>query len=363
MAAMATSSVPLRSALAALPAYIPGRTVVGAIKLASNESPAPLLAEVQARVAEAVAAGNRYPDAGAIALREVLAGRFGVAVEQIAVGCGSVALCQQVIQAVADAGDEVLYPWRSFEAYPILTAVCGARSVQVALRPDQSFDLEAVIAGVTDSTKVIFICTPNNPTGAALSAPELTDFLDRIPTRVLVVVDEAYVEYNDTLDVMPAAALLERPNVILLRTFSKAYGLAGLRVGYAVAADPRVAAAVRQTGLPFAVSRVAQAAALASLEPDVEAQLLARVAEVVAERGRVSAELERVGYTVAPSRANFVWLPLGAATAQWAQACEDGGVIVRPFAGVGARVTVSTAQENDRFLEVAAAAALTFAGR
>lgn len=323
--------------------------------MASNESPAPLLPEVQARVAEAVAAANRYPDTTSMALREVLADRFGVAIDQIAVGCGSVALCQQVIQAVADAGDEVLYPWRSFEAYPILTAVCGARSVQVALRDDQSFDLDAVLAAVTDRTRVIFLCTPNNPTGTALSARELTGFLDRVPANLLVVVDEAYVEYNDLADAMPAATLLERPNVVLLRTFSKAYGLAGLRVGYAVAADAAVAQALRQTGLPFAVSAPAQAAALASLQPAVEAQLLARVADTIAERQRMYAELDRLGYPVVASRANFVWLPLGAVTLQWAQACQDGGVIVRPFADAGARVTVSSASDNDRFLEVAAA--------
>lgn len=359
MADMSASSIVLRPALATMPAYVPGRTVPGAIKLASNESPAPLLPEVQARVAEAVTAGNRYPDTASMALREVLAGRFGVAIEQIAVGCGSVALCQQVIQAVADAGDEVLYPWRSFEAYPILTAVCGARSVQVALRDDQSFDLDAVLAAVTDRTRVIFVCTPNNPTGTALSASELRGFLDRVPDTVLVVVDEAYVEYNDTPDLAPAAALLERRNVVLLRTFSKAYGLAGLRVGYAVAADAAVAQALRQTGLPFAVSVSAQAAALASLQPDVEAQLLARVADTIAERQRVYGELSRLGYPVVASRANFLWLALGSATVQWAQACQDGGVIVRPFADAGARVTVSSASDNDRFLEVAGALSST----
>ncbi len=342
-----------------MPAYVPGRTVPGLIKLASNESPAPLLPEVQARVAEAVAAGNRYPDTASTALREVLAGRFGIAIDQIAVGCGSVALCQQVIQAVADPDEEVLYPWRSFEAYPILTAVCGARSVQVPIRDDQSLDLDAVLAAVTHRTKVIFLCTPNNPTGAALSRSELMGFLDRAPRDVLVVVDEAYVEYNDTPDAAPASALLERPNVVLLRTFSKAYGLAGLRVGYAVAADPAVAQAVRQTGLPFAVSAPAQAAALASLQPDVEAQLLDRVSDTIAERERVYAELDRLGYPVVASRANFVWLALGSATVRWAQACQDGGIIVRPFADAGARVTVSSASDNDRFLEVAAALSST----
>lgn len=354
MPRMQPSSVSLRAALTALPVYVPGRTVPGALKLASNESSAPLLPQVQAAVAAAVAQGNRYPDNGVVALRELLAGRFGVTADQIAVGCGSVALCQQIIQAVADAGDEVLYPWRSFEVYPILTGICGATSVQVPLRPDQSIDLDALADAVTERTKVIFLCTPNNPTGTAVGAAELDRFLDRVPPSVLVVVDEAYVEYNDAPDRLSAQALLQRSNVLLLRTFSKAYGLAGVRVGYAVAADVAVARAVRHTGVPFAVSQPAQAAALASLEPDVEAELLARAGEVVVERGRVHAELCRLGYPVVASRANFVWLPLVSSTVAWAEACENAGVIVRAFADAGARVTVSTADDNTRFLEAAA---------
>ena len=354
---MSDSTVVLRSALTTLPTYVPGRTVAGAVKLASNESTAPMLPEVLARITAAAAQANRYPDASSSALVDALAAKFGVDPAQVAVGCGSVALCQQAIQTVADDGDEVLYPWRSFEAYPILTAVAGGQAVQVPLGDGQRFDLDALAAAVTARTRAIFLCTPNNPTGTALGRAEVAAFLERVPPRVLVVLDEAYREYVSDPSVVDGLTMLRYPNVVVMRSFSKAYGLAGLRVGYAIAADPAVAMALRRVGLPFAVSRVAQAAALASLEPTVEGQLFARVAEVVAQRSRVHAELVRLGYPATPSQANFVWLPLGEHTTDWARGCEAHGVIVRPFAGNGARVTVSDAADNDRFLSAAAALA------
>ena len=267
------------------------------------------------------------------------------------------ALCQQAIQAVADDGDEVLYPWRSFEAYPIMTAVAGARAVQVPLGDGQRFDLDALAAAVTSRTRLIFLCTPNNPTGTALGRADVAAFLDRVPPRVLVVMDEAYREYVSDPSAVDGVTMLRYPNVVVMRSFSKAYGLAGLRVGYAIAADPAVAMALRRVGLPFAVSQVAQAAALASLEPTVERQLFARVADVIAQRSRVHAELVRLGYPATPSQANFVWIPLGDHTTAWARGCEEQGVIVRPFGGNGARVTVSDAADNDRFLSAAAALA------
>lgn len=347
-------TVTVRPALRTLPAYVPGRTVPGAIKLASNETSYPLLPSVAARLTDVLSRANRYPDLSAAALTRVLAERFEVAEGQVAVGCGSVALCQQIVEAVAEADDEIVYPWRSFEAYPILTTVAHARSVQVPIRADQSFDLDAVAAAVTARTRVVFLCTPNNPTGTALRRDDLVAFLDSVPEDVLVVLDEAYREFVTDPDVPDGLTFLDRSNVLVLRTFSKAYGLAGLRVGYAVAADAAVARAIRQTQIPFAVSQLAQEAALACLEPEAEKQLLARVTEVVAERGRVHAELRRLGYPVTASQANFVWLPLGADTVRWAQSCEDHGVIVRPFADAGARVTIGTVEENDAFLAAAA---------
>ncbi len=348
--------VKLRSVLAELPAYVPGRNVPGAIKLASNETPYPMLAHVVERVAQFLPVANRYPDNGSAELTAALATRFGVPESRVAVGCGSVSLCTQLVQAVADAGDEVVYAWRSFEAYPILTAVSGATSVQVPVR-EHVHDLAAMADAITDRTRLVFVCNPNNPTGTAVRRAELVEFLRRVPDNVVVALDEAYREFVTDPDVPDGTTLLdEHPNLVVLRTFSKAYGLAGLRVGYAIAADEAVTAALRQTQVPFAVTTVAQQAALACLEPEAEQQLMQRVAEVVAERSRVSETLASLGYSVPPSQANFVWLGLGERTAAWAQACEEHKVIVRAFAGAGARVTISSREENDRFLDAAAAA-------
>lgn len=344
----------LRPTLATLPAYVPGRSVPGAIKLASNETPYPPLPHVVERVAAAAANINRYPDSFAVELTEALAAKYGVDAEHVRVGCGSVSLCTQLVQAVADADEEVMYAWRSFEAYPIITAVSGASPVQVPLI-DQVHDLDEMAARITGKTRVVFVCNPNNPTGTAVGRDALVRFLRAVPEDVVVALDEAYREFVTDLDVPDGLSLLaEFPNVVVLRTFSKAYGLAGLRVGYAVAADPAIAAALRQTQVPFAVTSVAQAAALASLEPEAEAQLLERVGHIVAERERVHAGLTELGYRVPPSQANFVWLPLGEATTGWAAGCEERKVIVRAFAGDGARITVGSPEENDRLLAAAA---------
>jgi histidinol-phosphate aminotransferase len=340
--------------LGALPAYVPGRTVPGAIKLASNETPYPPLPHVVSRIAEAAAQVNRYPDNFAGELTAALAEKYGVDVEQVRVGCGSVSLCTQLVQAVADADDQVVYAWRSFEAYPIITAISGASAVQVPLA-DSVHDLDAMAAQVTGKTRLIFVCNPNNPTGTAVRRDDLVRFLRAVPSDVVVALDEAYREFVTDPDVPDGLTLLDEfGNVVVLRTFSKAYGLAGLRVGYAIAADPALTAALRQTQVPFAVSSIAQAAALASLEPQAEKELLARVGELVDERQRVYAALLALGYAVPPTEANFVWVPLGEATADWAARCEERQVVVRAFAGSGARVTIGTPEENDRFLAAAA---------
>ena len=346
-------SVHLRPVLSSLPAYVPGRTVAGAIKLASNETPYPPLPHVIERITAAAGTANRYPDSNSTALVAALADKYGVATEQVAVGCGSVSLCTQLTQAVADADEEVVYAWRSFEAYPIITAVSGASSGPVPLR-DYTHDLDAMAEAITGKTRLVFVCNPNNPTGTTVRRDALKAFLRRVPDDVVVALDEAYREFVRDPDVPDGLTLLdEHPNLVVLRTFSKAYGLAGLRVGYAVAADPAVATALRQTQVPFAVTTVAQEAALASLEPAAEAQLLERVAEVVPERDRVRAALLEFGYDIPPTEANFVWVPLGDRTTQWAAGCEQAKVIVRGFAGHGARVTIGTPDENDRFLAAA----------
>jgi histidinol-phosphate aminotransferase len=350
----------MRPVLAALPAYVPGRNVPGSIKLASNETAYGPLPHVLDRITAAAASVNRYPDTNSSELIGTLAGKFGVGAEHLVVGCGSVSLCQQLVQATAGPADEVLFGWRSFEAYPIITAIAGAQAVQVPLR-DQVHDLPAMAQAVTDRTRLIFLCNPNNPTGTAVPGVQLTEFLDQVPADVLVVLDEAYREFVTDEKVQDGTGLLERyPNIIVLRTFSKAYGLAGLRIGYGIAADPAVATAVRQTQVPFAVTHVAQAAALASLEPEAERQLADRVAEVVAERARVTSGLRAAGYQLPDSEANFVWLAEGPAehggidAVGFGAGCEDRGLIVRAFAGSGVRITIGTADENDRFLAAAA---------
>ena len=337
-----------------MPAYVPGRTVPGAIKLASNETPYPPLPHVVTRITEAAADINRYPDSFATELTSVLAAKYDVGVEQVRVGCGSVSLCTQLVQALADADEEVMYAWRSFEAYPIISAVSGASAIQVPLR-DHVHDLDAMAEQISGKTKLVFVANPNNPTGTAVKRDELVRFLRAVPPDIVVALDEAYREFVTDPDVPDGLTLLpDFPNLVVLRTFSKAYGLAGLRVGYAIAADPAVTAALRQTQVPFAITTVAQAAALASLEPPAERELLTRVADIVQERERVFGALVGFGYEVPPTQANFVWLPLGDATVDWAAECEARRVIVRAFAGSGVRVTIGTPAENDRFLAAAA---------
>ena len=346
-----------RANVAQIPAYVAGKppTVLpgqASYKLSSNENPYPPLPGVVEAASAAVAAMNRYPDMGSSALYAALADRLAVPVTDLAVATGSVALLYQLPMAFCDPGDEVVYAWRSFEAYPIAAAAAGATSVQVPLLPDGRHDLEAMLAAITDRTKVVTVCTPNNPTGPSVTQTELDAFIARVPEHVVVVVDEAYVEFvrmDDAVDGL--ATYRAHPNVVLFRTFSKAYGLAGFRVGYAVA-HSEIAAALRAVSLPFGVSAVAQVAAVASLE--AESALLERVDALVAERDRVGAALREVGWDVPEAQGNFFWFALGERTADFAAACDEAGIVVRPFAGEGCRVSVGEPEANDRLVEVAA---------
>ena len=262
--------VRLREALGGLPAYVPGKPAplregLTAYKVSSNENPYPPLKSVRKVIERAAREVNRYPDMAVTELTAAIAEAVGVEPSHIATGTGSVGVLGQIIQATCDAGDEVVYAWRSFEAYPIVTAIAGASSVQVGLDADARHRLDAMLAAITDRTKVVIVCSPNNPTGPAVRERELRLFLDRVPSSVLVVFDEAYVEFVTDPEAPDAIQLWrEYPNLVVLRTFSKAYGLAGLRVGYAVAHD-RIAKALRQTAVPFGVNSIAQAAAVASL--------------------------------------------------------------------------------------------------
>jgi histidinol-phosphate aminotransferase len=344
-------TVKLRGAMASLPAYVPGRKIPGAIVLASNESPYGLLPSVADVLAERTGTVSRYPDMAAGELVAAIADHHGVAAERIAVGAGSVEVCGQLAAASVSEGDEVIFGWRAFEAYPIITAVAGGTAVKVPLDDRHLHDVDAMVAAVTDRTRLVFLCNPNNPTGTAIGGAQLRRLVLGVPDDVLVVIDEAYREYVDPGAVPDAFELLgDRPNVVVTRTFSKAYALAGLRVGYCIAA-PEVAAAVRKCQVPFSVSGLAQAAAIAALG---EGEEVARRAKLtVAERDRVSAELRSAGYELPHSEANFVWLPLGDRSQGFAEACLAHSIIVRPFAGEGVRVTIGTEAENSAFLEVA----------
>jgi histidinol-phosphate aminotransferase len=346
----------VRPDLADLPAYRPGRALAApqgdrTFKCSSNETPFPPVPSVLDAIAQAAASVNRYPDLACSRLVEALARRLEVAPEAVVCGPGSVGVLQQLVAAVAVPGDEVVFAWRSFEAYPIVTRVAGATPVPVPLAPGGRHDLAAMLAALTPATRAVLVCTPNNPTGPAIERDELAAFVAAVPPDVLVVVDEAYAELVRDRQAADGLALVrEHPHVAVLRTFSKAYGLAGLRVGYGVAA-PAVADAVRRTSIPFGVSSVAEAAALAALE--AEDEMLARVDALVVERGRVLDALRACGWDVPDSQANFVWLPAGAGSEDLAAACAAAGVAVRTFPGEGVRVTVAEPEANDCWLEAA----------
>jgi histidinol-phosphate aminotransferase len=294
---------------------------------------------------------NRYPDMACAELYDALSARLDVPVERLAAGTGSVAVLYHLLQAFCESGDEVVYAWRSFEAYPIITRVCTAEPVTVPLDPDHRHDPKAMLAAITPRTRLLFVCNPNNPTGTVLHRDELVEMLDLVPPHVLVVLDEAYREFVTDERVPDGLSLLpDRPNLVVLRTFSKAYRLAGLRVGYAVGA-PAVIEALRKVYPAFSVNSLAQAAASAAL--DCLPELLATCEDVARERVRVLAALRDLGYRVPESQANFVWLPLEDRAVDFAAHCERSGVIVRPFAGDGVRVTVAGTDENNTFLAAA----------
>jgi histidinol-phosphate aminotransferase len=345
-----------RPNVADIPAYVAGkppqpRGDLTVYKLSSNENPYPPLPGVVEAAYAAASRMNRYPDMGNTELYGALSKRLDVPVEQLALATGSVALIYQLVQAYCEPGDEVVYAWRSFEAYPIAVTAAAAASVRVPVLPDGRHDLDGMAAAITDRTKVVLVCTPNNPTGPAVAQAELDAFLARVPPHVLVVVDEAYVEFVRMADPIDGLATMRaHDNVLVTRTFSKAYGLAGFRVGYAVGPEP-IARALRAVSLPFGVSSVAQAAAVASLE--AEDALLERVDALVEERTRVFDGLQSLGWQVPEPQGNFVWFGLGDRTLDFAAAADELGIVVRPFAGEGARVSVGEVEANDRVLELA----------
>jgi histidinol-phosphate aminotransferase len=347
--------VPLAK-LDSLPVYKPGKSAEAtmaqyglsfAAKLSSNENPyGPLPAVVDA-IAAAAHSVNRYPDSNSTELKAALCAHVGVEGPQLTVASGSSGVLLQTLNAYAGPGDEVIFGWRSFEAYPIFTRVHGATDVMVPLR-GFDIDLEAIAAAVTDRTKVILLANPNNPTGTALKREALDRFLDTVPGRVLVVLDEAYREFihsGATPD--GVETYVGRPNVLISRTLSKAYGLAGMRMGYAVS-TPEIIAALDKVAPPFSLTNVAQAAAIAAI--GCEKELRERVAIINSERDRIVSEIRAMGLAVPESHANLVWLPAGARTTELFEAMESKGVVARAFVNEGVRVSVGAPEENNLML-------------
>lgn len=361
-----STSIPVRPVFDTLPSYAAGKPpapVEGLTryKLSSNENPLGPVPEV-ARVLAEFDAVHRYPDPLSTALRTALAGQLGVDAEDIVTGAGSLGALNQIIKTFAGVNadgvqDEVIYAWRSFEAYPILVGIMGARSVQVPNLPNGAHDLDAMAAAVTDRTRLILVCTPNNPTGPAVTESQIRSFLAKVPATVPVVIDEAYFEFCAASSIPegeepPLNGLdiyRDYPNVIILRTFSKAQGLAGLRVGYSIS-HPQITRHLRVAATPFAVSALAERAAVASIEH--QEAVMARVRHIVAERERVTARLRELGYEFPSTYANFVWLPLGERTGEFVDLMNRNALSVRAFGSEGVRVSIGEVEANDRFLSL-----------
>ena len=328
--------------------------------LASNETSFGPLEPVVEAARHAVLGANRYPDPSYTALRRALSDRYDIPSERVALGAGSCDLLLAAGDALLEPGAELVYAWPSFSIYPHLAAASGARAIEVPLTSDAVHDLDAIAAEVTVATRLLLVCNPNNPTGTALPLEHIEAFLDRIPDHVCVLLDEAYVEFSLTIgDPFASLQLLRRhPNLVILRTFSKVYGLAGLRVGYALCGSESFRIAVDQVRQPFYLTGAAQAAAVEALRYQDEVER--RVVATVAARTTVTEALRERGYWVAESDANFVWVRL-------AQDGQDGpvvdalgerGVVVRAGTALGgpgyARVTLGTDAENERFLSALA---------
>lgn len=361
-----STSIPVRPVFDTLPSYAAGKPpapVEGLTryKLSSNENPLGPVPEV-ARVLAEFDAVHRYPDPLSTALRTALAGQLGVDAEDIVTGAGSLGALNQIIKTFAGVNadgvqDEVIYAWRSFEAYPILVGIMGARSVQVPNLPNGAHDLDAMATAVTDRTRLILVCTPNNPTGPAVTESQIRSFLAKVPATVPVVIDEAYFEFCAASSIPegeepPLNGLdiyRNYPNVIILRTFSKAQGLAGLRVGYSIS-HPQITRHLRVAATPFAVSALAERAAVASIEH--QEAVMERVSHIVAERERVTARLRELGYEFPGTYANFVWLPLGERTGDFVDLMNRNALSVRAFGSEGVRVSIGEVEANDRFLSL-----------
>lgn len=347
----------LRSALTTFPPYIPGKPpaeVPGLTpyKLSSNENHLPPLPAVLETIAAHAVAPAAYPDDAAAALRRELADRLGVGTDNLVVTTGASELLVALTQITSDATTEAIYPWPSFEMYPQTTGLAGSTRIEVPLRSDGTHDLAAMAAAITEATSLIILCSPNNPTGPVLRDAEVREFLTAVPDHVVVALDEAYWEFANTPGAVDGLELVaDHPNVVLLRTFSKAHGLAGLRVGYGVG-HPSVIAGLLKAVIPFGVTDLSQAAALESLRHWDE--VIDRARQIATIRDGFAAGLRTQGWEVPEAQGNFVWLPLGPLSDAFEDACVAAAIAVRNL-GDGVRISIGPPEALDRVLEVAAA--------
>jgi histidinol-phosphate aminotransferase len=325
-------------------------------KLASNESPYPPIPAVIEAVTKVLSGVNRYPDPTNSALRRKLSDRHGVPTQRIAIGNGSCDILLAAGDALLEPGAELVYAWPSFSVYPHLAAASGARAIEVPLDASHTHQLDKMLEEITAATRLVLVCNPNNPTSTALPLDELADFVKRVPRHVAVILDEAYVEFNVMQDPDESVELLDKhPNLVLLRTFSKIYGLCGLRVGYALCGAESFRTAVDQVRQPFFCNAAAQAAALEALNHSDE--VTKRVERNLAERMGLEDGLRELGIEPATSQANFVWFDLGEerVEADVMRGLAERGILVRAGTSLGRegalRVTVGTQAENERFLE------------
>lgn len=325
------------------------------VRLASNESPYPPLPAVREAIDRAMSTLNRYPDPSSELLRERLSGRYEVPTSHIAIGNGSCDILLAAGEALLEPGAEIVYAWPSFSVYPHLSAASGARALTVPLDSSMRHDLPAMLSEITVATRLVIVCNPNNPTSTALPPADLAAFVAEVPPYVCVILDEAYCEFNLLSDPDASIELLRaHPNLVLLRTFSKVYGLCGLRVGFALCGSPDLPSAVNQVRQPFFCNALAQAAAVEAL--DHQDAVIERVARTVAERTALSEGLSELGLQVAESQANFCWVSLGERDeAAVMRGLEERGVLVRAGGALGSeapalRVTCGTSEENARCL-------------
>jgi histidinol-phosphate aminotransferase len=324
--------------------------------LASNESCfAPLPSVVEA-AGSVLSGANRYPDPSYEPLRRALSERYGIPASRIALGNGSCDVLLAAGEALLEPGAEVVYAWPAFSVYPHLAAASGARAIEVPLDDDDRHDLDAIAAEITVATRLVLICNPNNPTSTSAGLDRIEEFLDRVPSHVCVILDEAYCEFALNLgDTYASVELLRRyPNLVVLRTFSKVYGLAALRVGYGLCASDAFRTAVDQVRQPFYLNAAAQAAAVEALKHQDEVER--RVTQTLAARLDLEEGARGLGLWVAESDANFIWLhlPDGVSEADVVSGLRERGVLVRAGASLGRegalRVTVGTAAENEKFV-------------